>query len=134
MARLEQNFTQFRGDNFTVAFPVQDAQDLSGYKAEWTVYERAIIADTHTITKLLTITTDHFDAPAQGAHKPDGITFHDNEVHVHVSESDYTTLGDANKEVTYDHQLRLWDVEDNHTVAAYGKWRIMVASSKAILS
>ncbi len=134
MARLGQNFSRFRGDNFTIVFNVLDASDLTGYMAEWTVYERGIDGITHTITKKLTVTTDgDFDAPV-GEFKDGGITFDGGEVHVEITEDDYTGLGTAGQQVTFEHQLRLWDGDDVQAVAAQGTWTIMVPSPAATLS
>ncbi len=136
MARLNQDFKRFRGDNFTIVFNVLDASSLFGYKAEWTVYERTIDGAVHTITKKMIITTDgDFVDPGGGiTFVGDGITFEDGEVHVHVTENDYTGLGSSSTEVVFDHQLRLWDGDDVQAIAGQGKWTIMVAPTPADLS
>ncbi len=135
MARLGQNFSRFRGDNFTIVFNVLDASDLTGYMAEWTVYERTVDGISHTIAKKLTVTTDgDFSAPAQGEFKDAGVTFSDGEVHVEITESDYTGLGSTGTEVTFEHQLRLWDGDEVQAVAAQGTWTILVPSPAATLS
>ncbi len=134
MARLGQNFTRFRGDNFTIVFNVMDAVVLTGYMAEWTVYERAVDGAIHTITKKLTVTTDgDFDQPV-GEFKDGGITFDGGEVRIEITENDYTGLGSTGTQITYEHQLRLWDGDGVQAVAAQGTWTIMVPSPAATLT
>ncbi len=127
MARLGQNFSRFRGDNFTIVFNVMDATNIVGYKAEWSIYTRDVTGINHKITRHLTLTTsDHFFPPGEGQFFPHRIILKDGEVHIPITKDDYRELGSSGTQITFEHQLRLWDRDNLHAVAAQGTWTVMV--------
>ncbi len=137
MARLQQNFVRFRGDMFTIQFETIDGGNLELYKAEWTVYTKSKSGDVVTITKYLTITTDSgFNAPAQGYFIGDGITIEENiiSVDVPVAVYDSNRLGTSTHEMEFEHQLRIWDPEDNTAIAAQGTWDLRKPAAPATIT
>ena len=132
MPRLNQNFVRFRGDIFTIAFDILDAENIEGYKAEWTVYTKTLDGAVATITRFLTITTDSgFTNPGVGYFIEDGITIDGNQILVAVPSVVYDSsrLGNSSHEIIFEHQLRIWDGDDNMAVAAHGTWDLRKPSS-----
>ena len=131
MARLNQNFVRFRGDIFTIAFDIFDAQNIEGYKAEWTVYTKTLDGAVATITRFLTITTDSGFSTPSGYFINNGITIEGNQILVAVPSAVYDSsrLGDSTHEIIFEHQLRIWDGDDNMAVAAHGTWDLRKPSS-----
>ena len=135
MARRNQNFETYRGNNFTLVVNILDAESLAGYKAQWTVFTRAIDGNVHTITRHLTLTTQgHFSSSGvPGQFVNGGITFHNNEVHIAVTSAMYGNLGSANTEVEFDHQLKLYDGDDVDAVSSSGKMKVLKPAPTANL-
>ena len=135
MARRNQNFEVYRGDNFTLVANILDAESLTGYKAQWIVFTRSIDGNVHTITRHLTLTTSgHFNSSGvPGQFVNGGITFHDNTVHIEVTSAMYGNLGSSNTEVEFDHQLKLYDGDDVDAVSASGKIKVLKPSPTANL-
>ncbi len=106
-------------DDFTLTILIEDTTLLTGYKAEFKVYEYDEEENTIGAVKLTKTTDGHFD-PDEG-----GITFDDNKVLVEFDTGDFDS-GSLDHNYPYWGRLVLWDTEDKRVVAAVGQiqWNI----------
>lgn len=106
MGLVGQNFTKWKGDDFTIQFTITDAQTLSGYVAEW-FFATSDTAGSALITKL----------SSNG-----GITFDANKVLIPIASVETKTITptDPIPAGTYYHELHLTDPQSKTTVAATG--------------
>ncbi len=100
-------------DDFVLVVTIEDTSSLTGYKAEFKVYEYN--TETHVVgdVKLIKTTAGHFD-PDTG-----GITFDDNKVLVAFDTGDVAT-GSIDLDTVYHGRLVLWDGDGKRAVSARG--------------
>lgn len=103
MAVTGQNFTKWKGDDFTVVFTIEDAYDLTGYSAEWN-----LSVDTES-AKLIT-------KKSSLGH----ITFDNNKVVIAVASAETKESVVTIPAGIYYHELQLIDSQGKRTVAATG--------------
>ncbi len=113
MAVQGQNFTKWKGDDFTVVFTIEDAYDLTGYSAEWNVS-----VDTES-AKLIT------KKSSLGQ-----ITFDNNKVIIAVASAETKESVTGLPAGLYYHELQLIDPQGKKTVAATGNLDLKAPSLK----
>lgn len=107
MAAQSQNFTKWKGDDFTLIFTIEDATDVSGFVAEWNVS-----VGTET-AKLIT------KKSSLGQ-----ITFDGNKVVIAVTSAETKETATNLPVGTYYHELQLIDGTGKTTVAATGTFEL----------
>ena len=107
MAAQSQNFTKWKGDDFTLVFTIEDATDLTGFSAEWNVS-----VGTET-AKLIT------KKSSLGQ-----ITFDTNKVIIVVSSAETKETATNIPVGTYYHELQLVNASGKTAVAAVGTFEL----------
>lgn len=113
MAIQGQNFTKWKGDDFTLTFTIEDAYDLTGYSAEWNV--SVDINSTKLITKKSSLGT---------------ITFDNNKVIIPIAGAETKESVMTLPAGSYYHELQLTDPQSKTTVSAIGTFDLKTPSKK----
>ena len=104
---------RFEGDDFILTITINDLTSLSGFKAEFKVYDQD--PDSFDITEKLKKTTSGHFTPNTG-----GITFEDNKVLVSFSRTDFSSAG-LSHNTPYFGRLVLYDASNHRAVSSTGR-------------
>lgn len=113
MAAQGQNFTKWKGDDFTLVFTIEDAYDLTGYSAEWNV--SVDVNSAKLITKKSSLGQ---------------ITFDNNKAIITVASSETNESVTSLPAGQYYHELQLIDSQNKRTVSAVGVFDLRSPSLK----
>jgi hypothetical protein len=103
MGTISQNFIKWKGDNFIIQYTIEDATNLTGFKATW-----SLATSPSNSTRLITKTSGS------------GINFSTNYVYVTMSRTDTDQNNSEIPAGMYYHELQLINSEGLETVAAVG--------------